>query len=223
MPRPPCARSSVVSSCVKRSKMPSSIGAGMPRPVSVTRNTTWPSSPRSRRSRCVPPGGVYLAALLSRLAITCAMRAEVAAHVQGSRGRRHRELVAALLDQRPAGLHGGREDGADVDVLGAQLDLAAGDARDVEQVVDDAHQLRDWRSMTSRAHGQRVLVGARSRAAPRSRCGWAPAGCAARARASPGTRPCGGRCRAPAGRAARCRARCRRARRAPRPAPARRA
>ena len=50
------------------------MAAGMPVPLSFTRTTASPWSPCSRNTSTVPPSGVYLAALFSRLANTCVSR-----------------------------------------------------------------------------------------------------------------------------------------------------
>ena len=71
-----------------------------------------------------------------------------------------------------------------------QLDLAAADAAHVEQVVDEPHHLPELavhhvpRALEQPASSLRELAGAAGR------CAAAPADCAARGPASPGTRPC---------------------------------
>ena len=72
-PRPPSERSSERSACANRSKTRASISRGMPTPVSRTRKATRCPSRATARRTC-PPSSVYLAALFSRLASTCAMR-----------------------------------------------------------------------------------------------------------------------------------------------------
>jgi hypothetical protein len=61
------------------------------------------------------------------------------------------ELVAALLDQRPARLDRVLQHRQQVDALGAKLDLALRDAADVEQVVDEVDHLLELRSIMVRA------------------------------------------------------------------------
>jgi hypothetical protein len=51
--------------------------------------------------------------------------------------------VAAPVDERPARLERARRDDAEVDGLAAEPEPALGDARDVEQVVDQPHELAD--------------------------------------------------------------------------------
>ena len=51
------------------------------------------------------------------------------------------ELVAMRVDDRLAGLDRLRDDGIEVDRLEPELDLAAGDARHVEQVVHQPGEL----------------------------------------------------------------------------------
>ena len=46
-----------------------------------------------------------------------------------------------LLDERPHGLDGVADDGAGVDEFLAELDLALGDAGDVQQVVDEVGEV----------------------------------------------------------------------------------
>ena len=87
MPSPPCARSSVRSSCVKGSNTVESAAAGMPIPLSRTRNTTSRPS-RATCTSILPPGSVYFAALLIRLPRTCARRAKSPRTPTGSSGRR---------------------------------------------------------------------------------------------------------------------------------------
>ena len=53
------------------------------------------------------------------------------------------ELVPAGFDQRHAGLDRAGDDGLQVNPLLFQIDFAGGDARDVEQVVDQVHHVRD--------------------------------------------------------------------------------
>ena len=51
-----------------------------------------------------------------------------------------------------------------------------------------------WRAITALVRGSELArLRARAGRGPGRRCGWGPAGCAARGPASPGTRPCGGR------------------------------
>ena len=111
--------------------------------VVATRSTTWSPFGARRESLIRPPGSVYFAALVSRLATTCASRAGSASTI---RPRRHVELevVAALLEQRAGHLDRlARPRSASSSRSRAQLDLAARDARHVEQVVDQADQVVD--------------------------------------------------------------------------------
>ena len=67
------------------------------------------------------------------------------------------------------------------------------DARHVEQVVDQAHQLLDLALDDVARLPTRGVAARRAPHDRRARCGSAPADCAARARAWRGTRPCGDR------------------------------
>src|SRR5262245_58205972 len=55
------------------------------------------------------------------------------------RGERERQTLAAR--HRLEGLHARAQDVGDVDVLPVELDLAIGDARDVEQIVDESTEV----------------------------------------------------------------------------------
>ena len=151
-----------------------------------------------RRAQMWPPGSVYLAALFSRLAKTCVSRTGSASTTQRLARDVDDELVAggsrsAAGWSRPRCARVGRE----LDRLLAQLDLAARDARDVEQVVHQADHVVDLPLHHRRRRRRRVGLVAGSRAAGcAASCGSAPADCAARAPAWPGTRPCAGRRRA---------------------------
>src|SRR5262249_19519618 len=113
----------------------SSIPGARPIPVSRTVSTTSPPW-TSAASQILPPEGVYLAALLRRLVITCSRRwgsawggAGAAGTGGGRRGRRVSHRGAA----RPGGVV---EHRGELDPLAPQLNGAAADAGQVEQVVD---------------------------------------------------------------------------------------
>ena len=72
-PRPPCERSAVRRACLKRSNTWGSRAGSMPMPLSVTLSTSRRSLV-SAASAIRPPGGVYLAALCSRLESTWTRR-----------------------------------------------------------------------------------------------------------------------------------------------------
>ncbi len=75
MPSPPCAFSSDRSACTNGSKTLASMSRAIPAPSSATVTATEPpSSSGSTVIRTCPPGAVYFAALLSRLANTWASR-----------------------------------------------------------------------------------------------------------------------------------------------------
>ena len=96
------------------------------------------------------------------------------------------------VDGRPRRLDRPGDDRADEHRLALQRDHAAGDARHVQQVVDQVDQVLDL-ALDDVAGARRAATRpAPSAAAAAPRCGSAPAGCAARAPASRGTRPCAG-------------------------------
>ena len=98
-------------------------------------------APRAAR-RCRPRGGVYLAALVSRFANTCASRAGSASTASPRRDV-DRQVVLALLDERAGHLQRARQHVAELDAHALERDLAARDARHLEQIVDQAHQVLD--------------------------------------------------------------------------------
>ena len=102
------------------------------------------------------PASVYLAALLSRLASTCASRTGSASSAQRlARQRRRSSCVAAGVDQRPAGLDGAAHARRPARPRSVRSSiLPRRDARDVEQVVDQAHQVVDL-ALDHRAHRRR--------------------------------------------------------------------
>ena len=103
------------------------------------------------------------------------------------------EIVAGRVDRRPAGLDRRAQHERKIDWLRLHLDQAPGDPRHLEQVVDQAHEVADLtlHQLAARARSRSPRRRPSSAAARRSAA--APAGCAARGPASPGTRPCGGR------------------------------
>ena len=82
----------------------------------------------------------------------------VALHLERARRQRHHQLLAARVDQRPRGLDRARDHRGEVDRLALQRDLAARDARDVEQVVDQPRQLVDL-ALDDVARARALLVG----------------------------------------------------------------
>ena len=204
MPKPPLTRSGERSTCVNISNTRGSISAGMPFPLSRTA-TSMLSPARSARSWIRPPVALYFAALFSRLAKTWVSRTGSPSTVRGSAGSTTSRSLAALFDQGHARFHRAGEGPGQIDLLAAQVDRAARDARDLEQVVDETHHLIDLPfDHLADVLGDRVAA-ARRPAGCAPSCGWARADCAARARESPGTRPCGGRPRATPARSVRVR------------------
>jgi hypothetical protein len=86
-----------------------------------------------------PPASVYLAALVSRFEITCARRSGSASIGTGVGS----SIASTWRLPRSAarGLDGGLDHAAERDPLAAQLELALGDARHVEQVVEQPGHL----------------------------------------------------------------------------------
>ena len=89
-----------------------------------------------------PPSSVYFAALFNRLARTCSSRVGSPSIGIGPVATETVELRARALDEGADGLDRLRHDRRrrrGVSVF--RLDLAAGDPRDVEQVVDESHDV----------------------------------------------------------------------------------
>jgi hypothetical protein len=89
-----------------------------------------------------PPGGVYFAALFSRLSMTCDSRARSPSTRMGCAGSSSSRLWRRGVEEGAAGLDGLLHDLARVHGFHAQRDLAARDAADVQQVVHEPRQLR---------------------------------------------------------------------------------
>ena len=181
------------------------MSGAMPVPVSLTDDHGLPVARCRTASFTWPPGGVYLAALFSRLEKTCVSRTRVAAHDEAGIGQLDGERVPGALDQRAAQLDRVVDHAVEQHRAPVQVDLAARDARDLHQVVDQAHHVVDLA-----AHELVVALGFRrlrllARQQRQGGAQAAPADCAARAPAWRGTRSCAGRPRA--GRRAGCAAR----------------
>ena len=82
-----------------------------------------------------PPASVYLAAFVSGFEITAASRSGLTSISTRRRGQVDRQHVALALDRRTRRLDRGLITGPSV-MLAPQLELALGDARDVQQVVE---------------------------------------------------------------------------------------
>ena len=144
----------------------------------------------ARRTVMRPAGGVYLAALVSRFDdhLGQAGRGRPST-TRPSAGHVDVSGVAALLEQGAGHLDGLGHDLRPARSRSlAQLDLAAGDARDVQQVVDQPDQVRAPGARSRRGRASRPSPG-RAAASAAARSGSATAGCAARGPAWPGTRP----------------------------------
>ncbi len=106
------------------------------------------SSPsrRDRRARCSPPSFWYLAALLRRFATTCVSRDGVAARPRSAAraARRASSCRCASIERRAASRPRAAIDRRRArPARAAAVILPLRDARDVEQVVDQARQLLD--------------------------------------------------------------------------------
>ena len=161
MPSPPCERLSERSTWVNSSNTSGSTSGGMPTPVSrIGHAHAVAVGLDGQRTRC-PPGSVYLAALFSRFENTCASRTRSPYSLIGSGGTSADSVSFGLLDLRPAHLEGGLDHLLNRQRLGRQTQLAAGDARHVEQVVDQPDHLPTCRSSRSRCAAHRVAGVAR--------------------------------------------------------------
>ena len=110
-------------------------------PRSRTEMTT--SSPSFRaESRMCPPFSLYLAALFRRFTTTCSSRVGSTFDPEVPAVDRELERVLPLLDERPRPWrrHSSRI-GVRSSTSRLQLDLAAADAGDVQQVVDEPRQV----------------------------------------------------------------------------------
>ncbi len=143
MPSPPCARSSARSTCAEHVEDVRQVLRGDADAV-----VPHARPPRSRRrrsavSRMCPPGSACTcAALLSRLANTCARRAGSASSAHRLRRQRHREVVArASISGRAVSTRAARTTLASSTRSRRSSSLPLRDAADVEQVVDQAHHV----------------------------------------------------------------------------------
>ena len=194
MPSPPCAvpRTGPPARTCRRCAAACSGGDA---DAGVADRSPPPRRRAARRSaRCARPRSVYLAALFSRLANTWASRVGSAStdeRLGRQRDGRARGPCCSISGRLR--LHGAaqRPRAAATGSLRSSS-LPAADAADVQQVVDQPHQLPQLP-----LHHGAGLLDRRRRSADsrrtRGRCGSGPADCAARGPASPGTRPCAGR------------------------------
>ena len=137
-------------------------------PLSTTSSTALPSLRRAVSSMR-PPSGVYLAALFNRLPTTWTMRAGSACSSRSSSGRCTTSSWCAVSIAGRAVSTARSSSGAQAHRLALQLDQSAVDARQVQQVVDEAGHLAhlpvdhllgaDLRRRLGREpqHGHRVL------------------------------------------------------------------
>ena len=107
------------------------------------------------------PGGVYLAAFVRRFTSICSSRVGSASSlrpgdVNESRSSCFRSSMSGLTAST-----GMADDGGRVDDFPAELNLALGDAGNVQEVVDEVGEVRTCRAMTSLPHS-RSSVAARA-------------------------------------------------------------
>ena len=121
--------------CENMVNRPGSDSGVRPMPVSRMAMTSSAFSMRAY-SAIWPSGSVYLAALVSRLPMTCDRRSGSASSLTFSGRQVDRELVLLGVEQRARRFHRDADDGLEVDVVLLELELAARDARHVEQVVE---------------------------------------------------------------------------------------
>ena len=168
--------------------------AGMPMPVSRTRISTSSAARARLQTRCCRPPRCTWRRCSSRLPTTCVETHRVAVHARSARsGSSTVEHRARASDRAARTVSTARATTrAPRAVAASQLDLAARDARHVEQVVHQPDQVRELPLDHIRAPARSAGRWRRSRMSVQRHCGSAPADCAARAPASPGTRPCDG-------------------------------
>jgi len=140
--KPPARREAEVSACVKRSKTCGRNSGAMPMPLSFTWSCTR-SAFLCRSTLIVPPSGVNFTAFDSRLDTSCCSRpASPITMVAGSSGAKRRSTCFAVAPGRAASSVASNRVG---EVHHAALDgeLAADDARGVEQIVDQPRLVVD--------------------------------------------------------------------------------
>ena len=198
MPSPPCDAREPCSPCVNMSNTCGSISARHADAV-VAHARLRPRRPRaSRRSAMSPPAGVYLAALLSRLANTCARRTGSASSGSGfggsvdvrSGGRAARSAGRLVSTARFEHVAQRRPRCRRSSILPRVMRETSSRSSTRRTMCDDL----PLHHPVQLAQLRIVAFGARAGCA--GSCGAARADCAARARAWRGIRPCAGRRRA---------------------------
>ena len=179
--------------------------AECPGPWSQTSMTAWPSRSAVQTVTGVP-GGEYLQALSIRLKITCSI--SIASRPEQRHGGIDLDPDRAAAQQLGRALDRRADDVAEIDPVGARLELAGAEPGHVQQVLDEAVQalglVLDGLGQVEAVGGvQRSLV-ARSGWMPRP--GSRPAASAGRATGWTAGPSAGARFRSPAGRS-RCRRR----------------
>ncbi len=143
-PVPPNSRVVEGSTCSNASKIRCCLSCGMPMPVSATAKRSVASSgaPASAStSTSTSPRFVNLIALPTRLTITCLSARGVARHERRHAGRDARdELEALLVRAHPERAQRVAHQLPHFEWRRGQLELAGLDAREVEQVADQAEQ-----------------------------------------------------------------------------------
>ena len=160
----------------------SGIPAAMPMPLS---RTAIVAHRRPRRRRCSsirPPSGVYLAALLSRLPITCASRTASPLTRSGSSGTLDDD-ARARARRSPAGWSRPPASRARRGRAGSSFrSILPRVMRDTSSRSSTSRVMCcTWRSISSRICDQHRVLRSSTAAGSRRRCGSARADCAARA------------------------------------------
>jgi len=190
-PRPPCVRSSPRAPCVNRSKT-----CGQQLRLDADAMVAHANHRAIALDARVQLDLRALLAVLRRVVqqVGDDLREprEVAVQPQRLRERAHVQRLAACFEVRLRRLDAVRDHRIEVDLLALEHDLALADACDVEQLLDEPRHLaqlpiHDVRRPGELRVGRGDAAGHFERSAESAR-----AGCATRARASRGTRPCGG-------------------------------
>ena len=112
-------------------------------PCRATRSCTSPSAACAHGDLMPPPGSVYFAALFSRLPTDLREPQRVASRPDRLAPAASTAWCRLRVDRRAARSRCGVDDAPAVERARAQLELAAGDARDIEQIVEQPrHVLR---------------------------------------------------------------------------------
>ena len=142
MPSPPVDRSSAGSAWRNMSNTRGNMSAAMPTPVSRIRRIAT-SDCRSAVNQMWPSRGVNFTALFSTFANTCTSRAPSPSTEMAGCGGCMSSVCPAAVASGAIDSTAVRHQLSQIVRFTTQLDLVGGDARHVEQIVDEAHQLSD--------------------------------------------------------------------------------